>query len=66
MTTWHKWPKEEPPEAGMYLVTAVEAANRPPDVWMMEYADGWVKRATFVFDVVAWTEVPEPYGEKNE
>ena len=61
--TWHKYPDEKP-TVGTYLVTCKDF-DGVSDLCFGEFKYGtWVHCPYLDDQVIAWAEMPKPYGEE--
>lgn len=75
-TTWHKYPDEKPEDASVRLVTvrrsfgslSVDCARYSctDDGWYTCNEKGRKVSAYYKNDIIAWTDMPEPYSSENE
>ena len=55
---WHKYPEENPPKEGLYLITLKFGNTK--DVSM-----GYLTKDIYSNTLIAWAELPKPYEEDS-
>lgn len=69
-TVWHPYPKEKPSASGQFLITTRDndgqGLSRNVDFFDADEGIFWCEDAEvfgieFTWNVIAWSELPEPY-----
>lgn len=64
-TNWHRFPDEKPPRKQTYYLVTMKGFRRGDPPWVTTMR--WMGRTWMgsSIDVMAWTELPEPYEEER-
>ena len=61
---WHPYPEEKPLQSGDFLVTVKKAEC---EIVMVRFYNDWGEKFNFNDkQILAWTELPEPYQPEDE